>query len=301
MPCAVDHAPKPVPSRPAASLTLTCAPFDFDRLILAHGWVQLAPFHWMEPTQSLRRLLTVDGQTVRVTLRYDKTDDRARIRGRVAPAPSRAARPELRRQVVRMLRLDEDFTPFHRRCRRDRAMRHVATRRWGGMLRAPTAFEDVVKTICTANCHWRNTCTLCTGPCGLNDGAFPLPTMLLELGPRRLAARVPVGYRAETIITVARQTLEGTLPLDRWIDDGDVERARAALTAIKGIGEYCVNHILVLLGVYDRLPVDSVVIRHLRDTYHGGRAVPAAKAVKRFNAYGEYAFLAYKFGRRPGW
>lgn len=280
-----------------ARIHLKCRPFDFRQLVFAHGWVQLAPFSWDEKAQALGRRLTLGNRCCHITMQYHTAADKTSVRAALVPDPGREHRADARRQIVRMLRLDEDFTLFHEQCRQKRRLRIVAERGWGGMLRAPTAFEDVIKTICTANCHWRNTRTMCERLCGLGGGDFPAPKKLLGIGPRRLAREVPVGYRAETILAVARLTEEGEMPLDVWIAEGDVERARAMLGQIKGIGNYCMNHIMVLLGIYDRLPVDSIVIKHLRNTYHDGKPIPAAAAVERFKEFGAYAFLAYKFGR----
>ena len=285
------------PTSAIARLQLKCQPFDFRQLVFAHGWVQLAPFNWDDATQALHRCLTLNGRSCHVTMQHQNATDKVLVRATLTPNPGRTHHAEARRQVTRMLRLDEDFSPFHACCRRDRHLRIVAERGWGGMLRCPTAFEDVIKTICTANCHWRNTCTMCERLCALGGGAFPSPKQLIDIGPRRLSHAAPVGYRAETIVNVARLTEEGQMPLDTWMAEGNIDRVRSTLRQIKGIGDYCVNHMMVLLGIYDRLPVDSEVIKHLRDTYHGGRRVPASVAVRRFEPFDAHAFLAYKFGR----
>jgi hypothetical protein len=54
---------------------------------------------------------------------------------------------------------------------------------------------------------------------------------------------------------------------------------------------------LVLLGSYERIPVDSEVLKYLRQTHFGGEHVSAKEAVKPYDSYGKYRFLAYKFGR----
>ena len=35
--------------------------------------------------------------------------------------------------------------------------------------------EDLVKTVCTTNCDWRNTKSMCPAICGLDGGSFPAP------------------------------------------------------------------------------------------------------------------------------
>ena len=55
-----------------------------------------------------------------------------------------------------MLRLDEDLSAFYTVAAADPGLAWVATGA-GRMLRSPTVFEDVVKTICTTNCTWSAT------------------------------------------------------------------------------------------------------------------------------------------------
>ena len=77
---------------------------------------------------------------------------RGRGRGR-APA---AVRPALTAQIRHMLRLDEDLSAFYVVAAADPALAWVVAGA-GRMLRSPTVFEDLVKTICTTNCTWSAT------------------------------------------------------------------------------------------------------------------------------------------------
>jgi 3-methyladenine DNA glycosylase/8-oxoguanine DNA glycosylase len=196
-----------------------------------------------------------------------------------------------------MLRLDEDFSEFHRLCAGDPDLRFVAKSRCGGLLRAPSAFEDIVKTVCTTNCDWRNTKKMCLSLCAMAGGSFPTPENVLAFSPRRLAKLAPVGYRASTIVEIAKRSVEGRLPVESWAQEGDFLRVREALGEIRGIGPYSLNHILVLLGAYDTIPVDSEVLAYLRHTHFRGRPVREAEAVQPYHRYGRFRFLAFKFSR----
>ena len=100
-----------------------------------------------------------------------------------------------------------------------------------------------------------------------------------------------------TILEAARLCAEGRLDLDAWAAAVDFQRVREALAAIKGLGPYCVNHMLVLLGDYSDIPVDSEVLKYLRRTHFGGKAVGPAEAVRPYDRYGSFRFLAFKFAR----
>ena len=58
--------------------------------------------------------------------------------------------------TAHVLRLDQDLSPFYLRAAEDPDLAW-ATRGAGRMLRSPTVFEDVVKTVCTTNCAWSAT------------------------------------------------------------------------------------------------------------------------------------------------
>ena len=63
------------------------------------------------------------------------------------------------------------------------------------------------------------------------------------------------------------------------------------------VGPYCVTHMLVLLGSYSDIPVDSEVLKYLRRTHFDGKAVKPAEAVRPYDRYGSFRFLAFKFAR----
>ena len=67
-----------------------------------------------------------------------------------SPAPSASAREALTTTVAHMFRLDENLFDFYTLVKEDGELSWCAIGA-GRMLRAPTVFEDVVKTICTPN------------------------------------------------------------------------------------------------------------------------------------------------------
>ena len=110
-------------------------PVDFARTIVSHGVAELPPNRVDLPGRTLETTLPVRGgaRTVRITARGTKL----RIDG--------SADPKLTKTVVHMFRLDQDLSGFYELVREDELA-------WcalgaGRMLRAPTVFEDVVKTI----------------------------------------------------------------------------------------------------------------------------------------------------------
>jgi 3-methyladenine DNA glycosylase/8-oxoguanine DNA glycosylase len=110
-------------------------PVDFARTIVSHGVAELPPNRVDLAGRALETTLPVarGARTVRITERKGKL----RIEG--------SDDPKLKQTVAHMFRLDEDLSGFYRLVREDGDLAWCA-RGAGRMLRAPTVFEDVVKT-----------------------------------------------------------------------------------------------------------------------------------------------------------
>jgi 3-methyladenine DNA glycosylase/8-oxoguanine DNA glycosylase len=115
-------------------------PVDFARTIVSHGVAELLPNKVDLEGRTLETTLPVKrgARTVRITA--DKTELKVEVTaGSIAP--------QLAQTVAHMFRLDEDLSAFYELVSDDELA-------WcalgaGRMLRAPTVFEDVVKTNCT--------------------------------------------------------------------------------------------------------------------------------------------------------
>ena len=181
-------------------------PVDLRRTIASHGVADLPPNRIDEDAWTLELTLPVDGKAPRTVVVSEGRPGYAKVevRGR---KPSAADLDRLRSRVAHVLRLDEDLTPFYEVAAKDPDLAWV-TAGAGRLLRSPTVFEDVVKTICTTNCTWSATVRMVTAlveslgePGADADGpfgrAFPTPEAMagrtvrftLKLSERAIAAR----------------------------------------------------------------------------------------------------------------
>ena len=129
-------------------------PVDFARTVLSHGVADLLP-NTIAPDGSTFEAVLRVGERAWVVHLVPNGPAAARIEvpGRAPPA---RARSELEAQVRHMLRLDEDLSAFYAAAALEPTLAWVALGA-GRMLRSPTVFEDLVKTICTTNCTWSAT------------------------------------------------------------------------------------------------------------------------------------------------
>jgi N-glycosylase/DNA lyase len=200
-----------------------------------------------------------------------------------------------------MFRLDEDLSSFYAVARDDDALAWAALGA-GRMLRSPTVFEDVVKTICTTNCAWSGTVRMVTAlveelgvpASGTKRRTFPTPATMAGADETFYKNVARAGYRGAYLRQLAEDVASGALDLeelnDRDLSDEEVE---ARLLALPGVGPYAAAHVMLTsLGRYSRLVLDSWT----RPTYAKlvGRKQVADKTIaRRFKPYGDYAGLAF--------
>jgi N-glycosylase/DNA lyase len=170
-------------------------------------------------------------------------------------------------------------------------------------------FEDVVKTICTTNCTWSATKRMVHAivehlgerapgaePHGPWGRAFPTPAAMAEAGESFYTDVARTGYRGAYLLRLARSVDDGELDLEAFAtataDELSDEELEERLLALPGVGPYAAAHIMMTLGRYHRLILDSWT----RPTYAKkvGRAeVSDAGIERRFRRYGPYAGLAF--------
>jgi 3-methyladenine DNA glycosylase/8-oxoguanine DNA glycosylase len=269
----------------------------------SHGWAYLAPFS--ADGEYLRWAVALPKAGPRhVSIRWSDESNTIRI-GIPGRKIGDADRRFVRDRVRWMFRGDEDFTEFWKMCRGHGVLRHCQENRTGSLLRCPTVFEDVVKTICTINAHWRNAKTMVTNLCGMfgepchDDGAaftFPDPARLAAASDRELQA-AKLGFRARYVSEFARRVLGGDLDLNAWCQEEDAAVLRATVLGVKGIGNYAANHLLMLLGHYDQIPCDSEVRAYVGLSAKASQKEVERVAAKRYGHWGRFAYLAYKFER----
>jgi 3-methyladenine DNA glycosylase/8-oxoguanine DNA glycosylase len=265
-------------------------PVDFARTIVSHGVAELPPNRVDLAGRVLETTLPASrgARTVRISARGKKL----RIEG--------SDDPKLKNTVAHMFRLDEDLSSFYELVRDDELA-------WcalgaGRMLRAPTVFEDVVKTICTTNTAWSGTRKM-TAALVDNLGieapggqrTFPTAEAMATADESFFRDVVRAGYRGSYLKTLATDVAEGRIDLEQLNDpelpDDDVAQR---LLALPGVGPYAAAHVMLTsLGRYSRLVLDSWT----RPTYFklaGARGtLKDATIERRFKRYGEWAGLAF--------
>jgi N-glycosylase/DNA lyase len=255
-------------------------PVDIRRTLASHGVAELLPNRLDEEAWTLETTLEVHG-SVRVS------------EGR--PGYADVDGPADALDVVRhMLRLDEDLSRFYAMIGDDDQLAW-ARRGAGRMLRSPTIFEDVVKTVCTTNCAWSGTVRMVTALVDhLGAGAFPSPEAMAEASDDFYKDVARAGYRGAYLRAIAAAVADGSLDLEALDGRSDLPDDEVAerLLALPGVGPYAAAHIMMLLGRYGRLILDSWT-RPKYSSVTTGRKISDRTIERRFRRYRDFAGLAF--------
>jgi N-glycosylase/DNA lyase len=276
-------------------------PVDFARTLLSHGVADLPPNEIAPDGMLLSSVLIEGGRAWLVELTADGAGHARLGAPAGATEPPPAHRAALAAQIRHILRLDEDLSAFYRVAAGDPALAWVVAGA-GRMIRSPTVFEDLVKTICTTNCAWSATVRMVsalvrelgTAAEGAPERhAFPAPATVADAGDAFFRDVARAGYRGPYLCAVADDVASGRVDLEALRDPAlPDQEVTDRLLKIIGVGPYAMAHMMMLLGRYRRLILDSWT----RPKYRGvsGRPRITDKGIERaFRRYRQFAGLAF--------
>ena len=265
--------------------------YELKRDVCSYGYFLLAPNVWDPTKATLTRTLDVGEGPVRLVIgqpggrgrEVRVVADRAMGRGEIA---------EAKRRLVRMLRVDDDVSAFHR-----------VDPRWkksgrGRLFRSATFFEDVIRTVTNCNITWPGTMLINERLCEVINPAFPAAEQLARRRPASLRQRCKVGYRDARIVELAKLFAGGDVDVG-WFEDagtGDDE-VEKELRSWPGIGPYAAANIMQLLGRYSRIALDTESVRHGRMVLgmEGESGSIMKRLAKHYEPFGAHKFRSYWF------
>lgn len=298
------------------TLTLqTPADYLLARDACSYGYFLLEPNHWHPDTLTFRTtLLTHDGPTT-LLIRQKNTPrsaDAVRSTKRAPGKPgeplvaradrslSRASRADVRTQLTRILRLDEPHSTIKDFHKLDPRFKRSGR---GRLMRSPTLFQDVIRTVTSCNVTWPSTVRMNRRLCETlgersPSGRYTFPTArkLSRTRPATLRARCAVGYRDQRITDLAKIFARcDHAHLEH--PDVPIDELESILLSWPGIGPYAAANILQLLGRYERLPLDTESVRHAKTVLGWTGSSPALmkRLDKHFEPMKHHRFRSYWF------
>jgi 3-methyladenine DNA glycosylase/8-oxoguanine DNA glycosylase len=271
--------------------------FSFRSTVYSHGWCELAPFeldveNWRlsyvfsNGRSAVPGVITDTGKRLRVDLASDKIPEQKIVR-----------------DVRHILRLDDDLGGFYRILSGNERLAWVAEKGAGRLLRSPTVWEDLIKTICTTNCSWALTKIMVTNlvahlgkPSGRAAAAkrsFPTPEAMAAVDENFYREAIRAGYRAPYFIELAERVASGDLDPETWLhSDLPTPELKKQMKQVKGVGDYAAENLLKLVGRYDGLALDSWLRGQFYKTHNNGRVCKDQKIERHYNKFGAWRGLA---------
>jgi 3-methyladenine DNA glycosylase/8-oxoguanine DNA glycosylase len=266
---------------------------------MSHGVADLPPGSVDEEARMYTTTLGLPSGQPRTVLIREGRRGFARVEAEGRKPGVRTTR-DLTQAVRQILNLDEDLSEFYALVSSDPELSWAAAGA-GRMLRTPTVYEAVIKTVCTTNVAWSATVRMVTAlvdnlgeqAAGGIARAFPTSEAMAAQPETFYRQVVRAGYRSAYLRALAVGVAEGTINLEELGASNDLtdDEVAVRLLALPGIGPYGAAHLMMLLGRHSRLILDSWT----RPKYARvrGRKATDTTIQRRFRRYGDYAGLAF--------
>lgn len=269
--------------------------FDFKRTILSHGWCQLSPFEFDEENRTLKTVLKLDEP---FSVQIGEAENRLEIKVFIDKITNETEAKVLR-DVRHIFRFDDDLKEFYRQTKVEKNLTWIAGQNAGRLLRSPTVFEDLVKTICTTNCSWALTKIMVTNLVGKlgeptrgGKKMFPTAEAMAQKTEEFYRTEIRSGYRAPYFVELARKVAEGKLNVENWLDtDLPTKELKKEIKKVKGVGNYAAENLLKLLGRYDGLALDSFLRGQFYKKHNGGTICDDKQIEIHYERFGDWRGL----------
>ena len=271
--------------------------FSYKRTALSHGWTDLPPFEIHPETLTVTRVLDLPtAAPITVVI----TGTKRAVHVEVPRKVGKSASDSITRDVRHMLRLDDDLSEFYSAMRAHPEFSWIPTAGAGRLVRSPTVYEDLVKTICTTNCSWSLTKKMVQGLVNnlgreSADGrrTFPTPAAMAAMPTSFYVDEVRAGYRASYLKELAERVASGALAVEGWLtSELPTVELKKEMKRVKGVGDYAAENLLKLVGRYDVLALDSWVRATFARARNKGRAAPDEKIARYYSRFNSWRGLA---------
>ncbi len=276
------------------------AKFSFEPTVTSHGWSSLQPFALDRENLILDRVFRLEnGAPVFAQISADKTV--IKILVAAEPDVDEPNRAKIIGDAQHILQLDEDFQDFYRLLANEPDFVWIAKTNSGRLLRSPTVFEDLVKSICTTNCSWALTKIMTANlvqklGARTSDGAhkdFPTAQIMAAQPVEFYKNEIRAGYRSEYLRELAVKVADGKLDAESWLKpDLPTAELKKQMKTVKGVGDYAAENLLKLLGRYDGLALDSYLRGQFAKKHNGGEKCADTIIHRHYERFGAWRGLA---------
>lgn len=281
--------------------------FSFRSTVYSHGWCELAPFELDEENWRLSYVFREGNSKNPVPATIFEESGRLRVDLDRKPKDGEKIISDVRH----LLRLDDDIDGLYQSITGHEKLNWVVEKRAGRLLRSPTVFEDLVKTICTTNCSWSLTKNMVNnlveklseppasagGQFGSRQQsarkkAFPTPQAMASVSADFYRNEIKAGYRSPYFVELAEAVATGNLDPEGWLtSDLPTPELKKEMKKVKGVGDYAAENLLKLVGRYDGLALDSWLRSQFYKNHNNEKVCPDKKIERHYKKFGPWRGL----------
>lgn len=267
--------------------------FSFRSTVYSHGWCDLAPFAIDEENWRLSYVFRDTEKPIAATV----IEENGRLRIDLDSKPTDSKK--IKNDVRHLLRLDDDLAGLYTSIAGHEKLSWVAKKRAGRLLRSPTVFEDLVKTICTTNCSWSLTKSMVTNlveklgtPSANGKRAFPTPEVMAAVDTNFYRNEIRAGYRSPYFVELAEAVAAKKFDPQAWLtSDLPTPELKKEMKKVKGVGDYAAENLLKLVGRYDGLALDSWLRSQFYKNHNNEKKCPDKKIERHYKKFGQWRGL----------
>ena len=274
--------------------TIDCGPdFSFFHTVKSHGWYDLLPFIFDDETSSLNGVFLVEEAVVSYKVRGAGKNLKV-------TATNKASEAVVTEVVKHVLRMDDDLSAFYLSAESEPGLAWIPKMNGGRLLRSPTVWEDLVKSICTTNCSWGLTRKMVENlveklGSSSADGirAFPTSVEMASVSVDFYRDEIRAGYRSPYLVELADSVASGKLDPESWLNSNlPTSDLKNEIKKVKGVGDYAAENLLKLLGRYDGLALDSWLRSKFYERHNEGSKCSDKKIELHYSRFGDWRGLA---------
>ena len=279
--------------------------FNFKTAVYSHGWSQLPPFHldlenWrlscvFTAGKPISAVICETGEAIEIAVSDDQI--------------SEDTKQKILRDARHILRLDDNLSDFYRLTKKEKRLAWVEKLSGGRLLRSPTVFEDLVKTLTTTNCSWALTKIMVTNLVeklgeASSDGkrAFPTAAAMASVDEAFYRDEIRAGYRSPYFVELAESVASGKLDPEAWLtSDLPTKDLKKEMKRVKGVGDYAAENLLKLVGRYDGLALDSFLRGEFYKKHNGAQICDDRQIHAFYEKFGDWRGLAIWCDMTSNW
>jgi 3-methyladenine DNA glycosylase/8-oxoguanine DNA glycosylase len=270
--------------------------FSFRHTIQSHGWYDLAPFEIDEGNLTLNYVFSHPVAMEPFRAAISETPGGLKIEYSAVKVDKK----KLEAVVKHILRLDENLTGFYALIDGGAGLDWVTVSKAGRLLRSPTVFEDLIKTICTTNCFWALTRKMVSNlveklgePTSNGLRAFPTAEAMAAMPAEFYRDEIKAGYRSPYFVELTEAVAAGKLDPESWLfSDLPTTELKKEMKKVKGVGDYAAENLLKLVGRYDGLALDSWLRGEFYKKHNREKICSDKKIEKHYKKFGDWKGLA---------